>query len=256
MKLIIDADVDIHASASSAEVDFHWGDDIYSLVSDLSDAKRNIIRRVKQYKKLTGVDDVVLAISNGNFRKDWNPYYKANRTGRKPLGYRDLKQWVHDEFETISIEGLEADDVMGLYSTEYPNEYTVVTIDKDLYTIPGRIMRYSPIAVDKAVVEVISKQQADEFFLMQCITGDATDGFEGIGVKGWGPVTIKKWLDKNGGLSWETVVKLYEHHGKTEADALFTARMARILHKGLYNFETGVVTPWEPHHAKFGEDSL
>ena len=71
--------------------------------------------------------------------------------------------------------------------------------------------------------------------------GDATDGYQGL--KGVGPKTAVKLLDKHG-WDWGAVVKIYESKGMTEADALLTARLAYILRKD--NFKDGKIILWKP----------
>lgn len=251
-QLLIDADVDAFAACIGAETEVNWGDDIYSISSDLSEAKRSFIRRIRSYRELLESDDYLLCFSStDNFRKELNPEYKLDRSEkRKPLGYRDIIEWAKGEFPSYSIPRLEADDVMGILATRDPTA-TVITVDKDLKTVPCRLYRYSPQKPREAKVEINTKEMADQFFLMQCITGDETDHFFGIDTKGWGPVTIQKWLDKSGGLSWSNVVRLYESLGKTYEDALLTARQARILTDDLYNEETGKITLWTPEYAGF-----
>jgi DNA polymerase-1 len=73
--------------------------------------------------------------------------------------------------------------------------------------------------------------------------GDSTDGFGGL--KGCGPRTAEKLLEKNG-ATWSTVVDAYKAKGQTAEDALLTARLARILRHGDYNKETNEVKLWQP----------
>ena len=76
--------------------------------------------------------------------------------------------------------------------------------------------------------------------------GDSTDGFSGL--KGCGPMTAKKLLEKNG-ATWKTVVDAYVAKGLDAVDALLTARLARILRDGDYDFNTNEVTLWTPENA-------
>jgi 5'-3' exonuclease len=74
--------------------------------------------------------------------------------------------------------------------------------------------------------------------------GDTTDGFSGV--KGVGPVTAQRWLDKHG-YTWESVVALYEKNRQTEQDALTNAWMARLLRKEQYNKKQKQITKlWTP----------
>ena len=89
--------------------------------------------------------------------------------------------------------------------------------------------------------QTITKAEADFFHKIQTLTGDATDGYNGL--PGFGPKTAQKLLHKEG-CSWETVVKAYEKKGFTEEDALTTARLAYILREENYN--NGEIKLWEP----------
>ena len=45
---------------------------------------------------------------------------------------------------------------------------------------------------------------------------------------------------------WNKVVAAYEKKGQTVGDALMTARLARILREGDYDYSTGEVKLWNP----------
>jgi DNA polymerase-1 len=70
-----------------------------------------------------------------------------------------------------------------------------------------------------------SLEEADKHFLMQCLTGDLTDGYSGL--KGYGPKTAEKLLGQR--PAWSLVEKAYLDAGLTKEDALTQARLARIL---------------------------
>jgi len=174
------------------------------------------------------------------FRHDLMPTYKAHRKAkRKPLVYPRLRHHALEQYEGHAWPNLEADDIMGILGTSMQNTI-IVTIDKDLRTIPGR--HYNPDKPDEGVVEV-SPEEADQWFLVQCMAGDPTDGYAGI--PGVGVKTAKKLLDA-GGYTWETVKAGYEKKGLTEDVALENARMARILTSDMWNIHTEEVTYWSP----------
>ena len=126
-----------------------------------------------------------------------------------------------------------------IWATEDPENRVAVSGDKDFATLP--IHWYNHL---KDTLRIISKEEADHFHLEQSLMGDSTDGFGGI--KGCGPMTAKKLLDKNG-ATWKTVVDAYKAKGETEYEALLTARLARILRDGDYNFDTHEITLWTPN---------
>ena len=89
-----------------------------------------------------------------------------------------------------------------------------------------------------------SVEEADNFHLIQTLTGDPTDGYGGVPKVG--AVTAKRLLDKNG-YTWETVVTCYEDAGMTEQDALMNAWMARLLRAENYCFRTNTIKKlWTP----------
>ena len=108
-------------------------------------------------------------------------------------------------------------------------------------TIPGLFARGWD-----AVVEEITEEDADRFFLHQALMGDKTDGYSGC--PGIGQVKARRLLDPLVDLSdmWRAVVGAYEGAGLTEQNALQNARVARILRYGEYDRKTKEITKWEP----------
>ena len=92
-----------------------------------------------------------------------------------------MKEWVGKHYNTIQKPRLEGDDCLGLLATCPGNECIVVSSDKDLKTIPGKLYRPE----DDELLE-ISLEEADRFFLTQTLTGDVTDGYKDV------PVSVRK----------------------------------------------------------------
>ena len=246
MKLLIDADIVLYQSCIEAESEVCWdadeGSNIWSLDTDLNVARDVFKKKVKYYQYLTKEEDFILCFSSKfNFRKNLvSGDYKANRKDiRKPLGYGEMKQWAKETFESDEREGLEADDLIAWYATSYPGEYTIVSMDKDFFSVPGRFFRISPKG--KHQLHNTSHEEAHKFFLTQVLTGDPTDGY--YGVPGFGGKTAEKWLQKHG-YTWDSVVKAYESKSLTKETALQEARMARLLDSSLY--VDGSIRLWEP----------
>jgi|TARA_R100000455_G_C6271727_1_gene128108 DNA polymerase-1 len=236
-KAIIDGDMFLYKSAFSSEVETRWDDDVWTLHTDLNQAKLDIEQSFSAILSTLGVDDMVVALSDSdNFRKDFFPEYKANRNNlRKPLGIKGLRQWIQKSYPHLILERLEADDVCGILCTLHP-DYVAVSGDKDFGTLP--ITWFNHLTQE---LKTITKAEADFFHKIQTLTGDATDGYNGL--PGFGPKTAQKLLHKEG-CSWETVVGAYEKKGFTEEDALTTARLAYILREENYN--NGEIKLWEP----------
>lgn len=242
MTLLIDADWLIHSGCAACEVDTKWDDCIHTLHLDEGDVKDFIAMKLEYWRELTGHTDVIMCFSDyPTFRHEMNDEYKANRIGkRKPLGMKDIRRWVTDNYITRVCAGLEADDVLGLLATgALVADPIIVSIDKDMRTIPCSLL-----ASD--TVETVTPAQANRAWMLQALTGDSTDNYSGL--KGVGPVSAAKILGDTEHLGelWEKVVAAYRKAGATFQDALFNARMARILRYGDYDFHAGTVSLWDP----------
>ena len=138
---------------------------------------------------------------------------------------------------------LEADDCMGLLATDgsVPDPI-IVSIDKDMRTVPCKLL------VNEQIEEVTSLD-ADRAWMAQTLTGDSTDGYKGV--KGVGPVTANKILKDKTTVQemWPAVVGAYMKAGLLAADAIRTARLARILRAGDYCEQSKQVKLWVPPAA-------
>jgi DNA polymerase-1 len=242
-ELLVDADITLYQSCIASEVEIEWDRDLWTLDTDLSAAKDQFDKLIKQYQKKTGIDKYTLCFTDGrNFRKDLNPDYKSNRKGRKPLGYTPLKEWAKANYPCFSRNGLEADDCMGILATALPGKYIIVSLDKDMMGIPGRFFRLG-INGSKDEMHNISEEDARRFFYMQVLTGDSTDGYYGI--PGVGSKRATGILEK-GGIRWQTVLDAYTKNNLDPEYALTQARMAKILDANMYNLETSEMKLWTP----------
>ena len=141
------------------------------------------------------------------------------------------------KYPCLAHEGLEADDLMGLNSGP---STVIVSDDKDMLTIAG--LHYQPRKPAKGIFSITYKE-ADYLLYTQILTGDRTDGYTGI--PGVGPKKAEKILEA-GGVCWRTILKAYEDYGLHEEDALITARLARILRPGEYNWTENQPILWCP----------
>jgi DNA polymerase I len=240
--LLIDSDWLVHSACSACECDIRWDEWINTLHLEQGDVKDFITMRLAYWQELADDPHVVMCFSDyPSFRYDIWPEYKANRIGkRKPLGMRDIRKWVHDEYECRSMAGLEGDDVMGILATNgnYPNPI-IVSIDKDMRTVPCSLLAGE-------AVETVTPLDANRAWMKQTLTGDSSDGYPGL--KGVGPVSAEKILGPATSLPemWTAVVVAYQKAGFTMKDALTNARMARILRHGDYDFNLSTVRLWDP----------
>ena len=241
--LLIDADVLAFEASIVAEESIQWKEELWTVHADMALAKARVINRVEEFKDTLKTDKVVMCLSDrANFRRKLYPDYKANRSkSRLPIILRQVKQWIIDDLGGQLWANLEADDVISILATDraMDEETIIVSIDKDFKSVPGIFYDYNRGEYHQPSVE-----EADNFHLIQTLTGDPTDGYGGVPKVG--AVTAKRLLDKNG-YTWETVAKCYEDAGLTEQDALMNAWMARLLRSENYCFRTNTIKKlWTP----------
>jgi len=237
MKLLIDADYIVYKSCAAAETEIDWGDDTILVTSLFSDAYGATQREITKLKNKFGTfSDIILFFSDSeNFRKKILSDYKGHRNRKKPCGYKRVINKLKEEYEVIIMPTLEADDAMGIYSTKNPGNI-IVSPDKDMKQIPGKLYN-----LDETFT--ITPEGGAAWHLIQCISGDQTDGYggvPGIGVK------RAETLFKDKGYSWKTVVNAFVDKGLTENDALINARLARILTVDDYDFKRKKPKLWSP----------
>lgn len=241
---LIDADILCYQTAASCEVETRWDEDIHTVHSDFKVAWQVMRSKTADVMEKAEADILVMVLSsNTNFRMDVYPKYKSNRKAtRKPLCLADLKAKTKDTWESYQYPGLEGDDVLGILSTDpefYPDcEKVVVSIDKDMKTLPGKYYDFG-----KNEWHDISEEEANWWHMYQTLIGDTTDGYPGC--PGIGPKTAEKILaDLPVGDRWSAVVATYEKAKLSEAVALQQARCAYILRH--QNYSGGEVILWNP----------
>lgn len=245
--LLLDGDILAYRVTAAAETPIDWGNDLWTLHADLSDCRDNLDRQIAMYLEELKADDIILAFSPPkNFRYRIYPQYKSHRQGkRKPVTYVPLKEYAHERYKTFERPDLEGDDVLGILATSpviVKGEKVIVSLDKDLKTIPGLIcdMR-EPITIQE-----ITEEEADYNHMYQTLVGDTADGYPGC--PGIGPVSATKLLadvPRTYADMWPVVVKAYEKKGLSEEVALVQAQIARICRRDDYDFKKKEVIPWK-----------
>lgn len=237
--LVIDGDLYLYRCAASCEEETDWGDDIWSLSTDLKQAKEHFAAMLKDFEKDLDAKEVIVTLSgNNNFRKTVEPTYKWGRKKtRKPVGYKALTEWVKETYNTIQVDCLEADDVMGILGSVPQTRAIVVSDDKDMKSVPSNL--YRPVTEERLT---ISEADADRYFYTQTLTGDVTDGYAGC--PKIGPKTAEKVLGSY--PTWNAVVAAYQKENLTADYALTQARLARILRHQDWDEEGQAVKLWEP----------
>lgn len=246
---LIDADVVCYRAAIVQQSTFKWDSaTTTTMVEEGGEHKAAecALEMVKAWTKLAGCNRAVLAFTGANnFRKTILPTYKANRTSGKPLVYQNTVMAVADRYRTERVDGLEGDDLLGIMSTgSFQGNSVIVSIDKDLRTIPGRF--FNPMKSTEGVQEV-TEAQADFWWLMQTLMGDTSDGYKGL--PGCGAVKAEQILKRAGRPLtelWKEVAMAYRLKKLSEAVALQQARVARILRSEDWNKADRTIRLWHP----------
>lgn len=246
--VLIDGDVLLYKATIVSEAEFDWGDDVITIHSDLGEVRQIITGIVSALLEAYETDELKIALSSpNNFRRDIDETYKTNRASRKPVGFAMARDWMKMEFKCTEIDGLEADDVLGVWATQKSlrGKTVICTIDKDLKQIPGKLHNMNT----QELVE-ISEAEGYRFHMYQTLVGDPIDGYAGC--PGIGDKRANKLLDEAEGDLWSAVVAAYEKAGLTEDDALRQARLAKILQAQDINRKTKAPILWTPNIRSSG----
>ena len=238
--LLIDSDFLAYKAAQACEIGIDFGEDVIIAQSQFSEVLKVFHNELNKVTKAMMEDNFILYFSSTkNFRKKIYPDYKGHRMKRKPLGYKRLVNYCRKNHNFKLIEGLEADDTIGIEATRFadPNNI-IVSPDKDMRQIPSTLWDMKDDVVE------ITKDDGDRWHLIQSLSGDPTDGYSGcpgIGVK-----RASELLDKNEN-KWEAVCKAYRDRGLSDDDALLNARLAKILQKEDFDYDRNQPILWTPN---------
>lgn len=131
----------------------------------------------------------------GNFR-DFiavtKPY--KDRPGERPYHYKNVKAFLKSQYEWQEVDGLEADDLLGIAMTKHPGKFICCSRDKDLLSIPGWHYgwemglqpSFGPENVsDVGWLKLSSRRDkgigvGQKFFHYQLLVGDRVDSIPGV----------------------------------------------------------------------------
>lgn len=248
---LLDADIIAYRAAAKFEYEFDG-----ERGGDAAAAIEYALKLTDEWTKQARCSQPILCFSGRdgvNFRKDIAAEY-AKQTGQKPyksdrkdkpVVYWDVVDALEEAYKVVRYPGLEADDVMGILAGDRRlRDPIVVSIDKDLLTVPCKYLN-----PDKGRRPVrIHKAEANRNWLIQTLKGDPVDGY-----KGCPRVGDKRAAAMLEGITslreaWQVIVKAFESANLTEDDAIYNARMARILRHE--DYENGEIILWHPLKSK------
>lgn len=163
--------------------------------NDIQKSLDGIDWMMKDILSSVGTDDYIPYLTGkGNYRETvavTAPYKGNRKENAKPFWFKEMREYLVAAYDAIVVEGMEADDAMGIRQCLDAEEDTVIcSIDKDMRMIPGKHYNWK-----KNIADIVTQEEGDRNFWMQMLTGDATDNI--IGIKGIGPKTAEKLLPKH-----------------------------------------------------------
>jgi len=188
--------------------------------------------RLLEIQEATETKDIVLYFTSGkNFRHEVHSMYKANRTGRYPPKLLECKQEMLKHFNGEICTNIEADDAVVYLKRTMPDKFVLAAVDKDVYrSVAGKHFNYytsTKYNIGMKWVET-TKEEAEIFPYIQCLTGDSTDnirGCPGIGPKRALQILAKATTPRE---RWEAVVKAFESKKLTVKDAIRDMRLVNM----------------------------
>jgi hypothetical protein len=189
-KVVIDADQMVYACGFASEGE------------PLSHTLHLVKKAVSQIITNTKADEHFLYLSGeGNFREEiaFTKGYKATRSGRKPLAYDEIRDYMINVMGAITVNDMEADDMVSILLFEDymkhggdPDKCEVIlsSPDKDLNNTPG--WHYHPT---RGGLSWVTEAQAHRHFCFQLLCGDRVDNIPGLPY--CGEITRKKYSLSN-----------------------------------------------------------
>ena len=150
-------------------------------------------QRMENILEATGCKEIEFYLTGkSNFRNDIATIqtYKAGR-GSKPSLYEEMRKWVEFKWDAITVEGMEADDMLAIRQMQEKGDTVIVSRDKDLRMVRGwhygyqcgKQAEYEMRFIDKiGYLEMGKKLKGGgmKWFFSQLIRGDKTDNIQGV----------------------------------------------------------------------------
>lgn len=252
MLALMDVDTIVHTEIAAAGTADYFGDEGINVDSAFDKA----CEAIESWQAGAQADHCLLAFSpqdRGNFRHGLGIGYKASRKGDKVEEYWMLEERLKSAFPWYEIPYLEGDDALGIMHTsdKAGEETVIVSIDKDMKTIPGLL--FNPNKQDRPIY--IDENTATWHWLYQTLMGDPVDEYKGcprIGQVKAARIlptpTLEDSPESYLSAAWASVYRTYlTAYGapdKAQDAAVAQARAARILHAD--DYRNGQVRLWHP----------
>lgn len=138
-----------------------------------------IYRHINKIEEIYSIEKIYMFIKGkGNFRKELYPEYKKNRVD-KPILSEYLYEYLKKEYNAISSDNCEAEDMVYTFSKVYKNSI-IVYVDHDLEEIPGLFYNYKT----QEFKEITEKESIYNYYkkLVLSEPGDNVKTTPGIGI--------------------------------------------------------------------------
>lgn len=124
-----------------------------------------------------GDEGIIYLTGNNNFRiketTEAYPYKGHRKDSPKPAFLAEVRQHMIDEYDAEVQNRQEADDALSIAACT--KGHGIATIDKDLNGCPGYHYNWQ-----KQDLYYVTLDEANRFFYVQLLTGDATDNIPGL----------------------------------------------------------------------------
>lgn len=191
MKLYIDADIlRYQLGAIGVRNVYNKKNPKAMMPAPVEMVEAHVEKIIQRAIKETHADEYVCVLSGtGNFRFDIATIqtYKGNRSGAtRPYHYNTVGDYIIANHPCIVVNGMEADDYIGIQQRADLDNSVTASRDKDLTTFPGWHFRFACGETQPEVpLHWITRFDAWKFFFKQMLIGDSTDNIIGCGVKKW-----------------------------------------------------------------------
>lgn len=140
-------------------------------------------RKVRELHRKIKTDNCryFLTDSASNFRVDIANIqrYKGNRNSIKPFYFDYARDYLQEKWGAEMVFGHEADDEVSDIHRSLGEESILVSIDKDLWTVPGYHYKPQWGMTKEVKTHWVTEEEALLFHYTQIMTGDTTDNIMG-----------------------------------------------------------------------------